>query len=84
MGELPGTFTFHRVNICSFSIYNPIILSRWAGDFKRDHLFFLINALMLVVCHNKLCLLSQPLYAGGKASEKFMIKLLKVIASHYF
>lgn len=84
MGELPDTFTFYRVNICSFSIYNPITLSRWAGDFKGDHLFFLINALMLVVCHSKLYLLSQPPYAGGKASKKFMIKLLTVTASHYF
>lgn len=51
---------------------------------KGDHLFSLINALMLVVCHSKLCLLSQPPHAGEKASQKFMIKLLKVTDSHYF
>lgn len=50
---------------------------------KGDHLFFLINALMLVVCHSKLYLLSQPAHAGEKARQKFMIKLLKVTASHF-
>lgn len=70
MGELPGTFTFHRVNICSFSIYNPITLSRWAGDFKGDNLFFLIKALMLVVCQSKFYLPSKPPYAVGKARKK--------------
>lgn len=51
---------------------------------KGDHLFFLINALMVMVCHSKIYLLSQPAHAGEAARQKFMIQLLQVTGSHYF
>lgn len=74
MGELPGTFTFHRVNICSFSIYNPITLSRWAGAFKGRPFVSPDECVNAAVCHSKLNLLSQPSHAGEIGSQKFMIK----------